>query len=304
MILPRILIDHECWLRLSALFHLHNERLYRYILYSCCKLPSDPQELYKLISKKKNTFKYLVKSCKLSFEQYDTIFPANEITDINKFDVTTFVAVVRYCTKMKPRGGWVLARQLKSYDKSKGALLLDLEQYYIENLEEVEPIHNNRFEDDWDELVYIFSRLKFNTMEVLDLKTCEINAGKVPDKYTEAILKAQIEFLRSTQRSNANKLRTLQSHEASDEVEADVLELLERNNTTQKNIDKLYELTLRQENWQELYLELAEIDNFLMEIKSKIDFLQQLLKLEHFTFPKIENEKGSGEDKRKFIFLV
>ena len=276
MILSRILKEHDYWLRLATLIHYFKEALYNSILHRSCKLPLDPKKLYKVLNKKRKKIDNLLKRHKISEEQYNLIFPSSHKTQIKNFDIGTFVLVVRNCTSLKPSGGWTLVRNLKRGDRGKAALLLELEEHIHENMEGIEPILLPRFLEDWDDLVYLFKGLKMNVKDIRDLKACDMN--NIPVKYIEAVMKAQIEFVRNNQKLHTYKIRSLQLDDEDDANRVDIANLINQNTKIEKLVNSLYDSIAEfNASWNDVYNSLIEIDELLIALTENIDFLNQLM---------------------------
>lgn len=282
MLLTRILKEHEYWLRLTALLYHYRAELYNNILHRSCKLPTDPEKLYEKFTHKRHHIKYYLKRQKITQEQFDLIYPKSGKVDIHKFDIRTFVFVVRHFTKLKPKGGWVLVSRLHRGDKSKGAQLVELESFINENLDSNEPIMFHRFDEDWAELMYILKTLKMKTKTAHGLKKCQLSRTYIPPEYTPAIMKAQFEFIKTNQRMNTLAIRNLDIDDEEDENKGAIFNLQNQNSKIAELLNLLEGfINTKNVSWKAVFEKLSEIDKLLVDLKNDIDFLKEMIHLGH-----------------------
>ena len=287
MIIPRLLATHEYWLRLASAIIYHLPNIYSYIL-ATTKLPDDPGKLYqKLYKNYNNELRYLVKSKILQEHQYKLILPESRKTDICKLDFPTFVLVIQYCTKLKPKGGWTSLRNLKRTDTSKAALLLELEELIKEQIEPIHEIMQERFYDDWEDLICILRNLKMDYKETNYLKSSSLDALDIPEKYVYSIMRAQVDFVCRSQKINELKIYNLQDEDEDNENLLDITNLLNQNQKIRKLIDEINILCDNQKDSddikkeaQKLYLKLLDCDKMLNELKNDIEFLHKVIQFE------------------------
>ena len=70
VILPKLLEEDSCWLRLAALVFFFLEEIFRDLLHKTGKLPSNPKDLFNELCKKKHRVESLLKRQKITPVSY------------------------------------------------------------------------------------------------------------------------------------------------------------------------------------------------------------------------------------------
>ena len=90
----QIALKYENWIRLLTLIHCVGFEVCKRILHQFENLPVNGAQLFQSLNRKRAEFDRLLRKNVLKQDQYDFIFPANGITDIEKFDITLFTFVI------------------------------------------------------------------------------------------------------------------------------------------------------------------------------------------------------------------
>jgi len=281
IILPKLVDEQEFWLRITALVFFYLEDLYKDLLHKVGKLPSNPKDLFSDLCKNKHRVEGLLKRQKISQQQYDLIYPRNKKTEIWRFDISTFVFIVRYFTNIKPRGGWKLVNKLERGDKSKGALLIELEHFIVENIEGSEPIKEYCFEEMWNHILYFLKAFKVDIGEVTELKKCSLKDGTIPEKFWRCMMKAQTLYLSDTQKQVHKELLILQFEDEQCENKEDISKLLDESNIAQDMVlDFEEQVNSGHLLGTDLYSKLSDINKMLEQTETEMKFLKQMITFE------------------------
>lgn len=281
VILPKLLEEDSCWLRLAALVFFFLEEIFRDLLHKTGKLPSNPKDLFNELCKNKHRVESLLKRQKITQQQYDLIYPRNKKTETWRFDITTFVFIVRYFTNIKPRGGWCLVNKLEKGDKSKGALLIELEHFMTENIEGSEPIKQYCFDELWNHICYYLRGFKCDLSKVAELRRCTFEHGVAPEKYWRCLLKAQSVYLGDYQKQIHRDLIILQYEDEHFENKEDITKLLEESQNTEDMVLHLAEQVQSGHLLaSDLYSRLSDINKRLEQSETEMKFLKQMISFE------------------------
>lgn len=298
VILERLLDEQEYWLRLASLIQYFLDDLYVELLHKLSKVPADPGELYKFLNKHRHRMESLLRRRKITQAQFDLIYPENKKTEIWKLDITTFTFIVRYFTSIRPRGGWRLVNKLERGDKSKGALLIELEHLITENIEDSEQIDHPYFLDVWTDIVYILKCFKVRIQDAVDLKLCSFKDGTVPEKYEHCVLKAQVQYLVDHLRHAKGELLILLAEDDLQENTKDIETLLEQCKQIQTSIDELAEQVHHKTfvKGTELYSKFYNVNHQLEDAENGMKFLKQMITFEKNVANQNKRQAGDGEE--------
>ena len=281
IILPKLINEQVYWLRLTGLIYFFLEDIYKDLLHKTGKLPTNPKELFNVLCKNKHRVEGLLKRQKITQQQYDLIYPRNKKTETWRFDITTFAFIVRYFTNVKPRGGWKLVNKLERGDKSKGALLIEIEHFITENIEGSEPIKGYCFEELWTHITYFLKAFKCNISEVKELKTLTFQNGVAPEKYWRCLMKAQTLYLSDHQKQIHQDILILQFEDEHCENKEDIAKLLEESKITEEMvIDFAEQVQSGHLMGTDLYSRMSDINKRLEQTETEKKFLKQMITFE------------------------
>lgn len=295
IILERLLDEQEYWTRLASLIQYFLNDIYTDLIHKQSKLPTDPGELYTMLNKNRHRIESLLRRKKISQAQFDLIYPENKKTEIWKMDISTFAYIVRYFTGIQPRGGWKLVNKLERGDKSKGALLIELEHLITENIEGSEPLQKPYFLDAWNDVVYVFKCLKLSMHDAVQLKTCSFKNGTVPEKYEHCVLKAQVQYLADHLKQTKDGLLLLLAEDELKENHKDIDTLLQQCKRIQTSLDDLAQQVYNKTfvKGAELFTKFYDINHSLESAEAEMKFLRQMITFEKNVASKLSED---GED--------
>lgn len=281
VVLPKLLEEHFCWLKLAGLVFFFLEEIFRDLLHKTGKLSHNPKELFTELCKNKHRVESLLKRQKITQHQYDLIYPRNKKTETWRFDITTFVFIVRYFTTIKPRGGWRLVNKLERGDKSKGAILIELEHFMTENIEGSEPIKEYCFDELWSHICYFLRGFKCDLSQVAELKRCTFVNGTAPEKYWRCLMKAQALYLSDYQKQINRDLIILQYEDEQFENKEDITKLLEESKATGQMVLHFAEQVQSGHLMgTDLYSRMSDINKRLEQSETEMKFLKQMITFE------------------------
>jgi len=174
-------------------------------------LPSDPYQLFQHMQQcyqNKNHALHKV----LRQKQWDVLCPPNQQqTNLNYWDITLLVAVIRCELKLKPLGGWNI-RQLQQNDQSKGAFVYLIRELRNEikhgSINEINTLNN--FTSYWNRIKFILIKSNYKNMQFFhNLKTDSLDKHTIVIANTIKQLEIDVDDLSKMATDNSKDIITM-----------------------------------------------------------------------------------------------